>query len=55
MFNDTVVVLLSDREYEDLVWNLKAERCLYETGFYKPGEYLADRLRKLRQALWNLA
>lgn len=52
---DTVVVLVEDWEYEVLVHNIKVERCLYETGYYRPGNKLADRLRKIREALWKLA
>ncbi len=50
---DTIIVILEDREFERVI--LRNERHLYEIHHYRPGDRLADRLRKIRNALWNLA
>lgn len=50
---DTIIVLLEDREFDRVT--LENTRRLYEIRWFRPGEYLADRLRKIRNDLWKLA
>ena len=53
MKSDTIIVLLDDAEYDRVI--LENTRRLYETHHFRPGDHLAERLRKLRNDLWKLA